>query len=105
MTDSSKGEDVKSLIEKLKNIDVARVEEDEGVKGEALALARKITSTLEGPINRATDLVFRVCCTTSLYDLCWRLMRLTALHFDCGAYCCGLGFVQTSRVWFRYGHF
>jgi hypothetical protein len=57
--------DVKNLIERLKNIDVTRVEEDENVKGEALALARKITSTLEGPINRATDLMFRVCATTA----------------------------------------
>jgi hypothetical protein len=57
--------DVKNLIERLKNIDVARMEEDEDVKGEALALARKITSTLEGLINRATDLMFRVCATTA----------------------------------------
>jgi hypothetical protein len=61
MTDTGQGEDIQSLITRLKNIDVARVEQDEAVKGEALALARKITSTLEGPINRATDLVFRVC--------------------------------------------
>jgi hypothetical protein len=61
MTETGQGEDIQSLIARLKDIDVARVEADEGVKGEALALARKITSTLEGPINRATDLVFRVC--------------------------------------------
>jgi hypothetical protein len=82
MSDPSKSKDVKSLIEKLKNIDVARVEEDEGVKGEALALARKITATLEGPINRATDLVFRVCCTTSFWDLCWWLTRTDSLTFQ-----------------------
>jgi hypothetical protein len=71
MSDPSKGEDIKSLIERLKNINVARVEEDEGVKGEALTLARKITATLEDPINRATDLMFRVCCTFSFWGLCW----------------------------------
>jgi hypothetical protein len=70
MTDTGQGEDIQSLITRLKNIDVARVEGDEDVKSEALALARKITSTLEGPINRATDLVFRV--GTSLSSVsCW----------------------------------
>jgi hypothetical protein len=70
MTDTGQGEDIQSLIARLKNIDVARVERDEDVKGEALALARKITSTLEGPINRATDLVFRVCTSLPLAS-CW----------------------------------
>lgn len=53
-------DDLQSLITKLKNIDVAQVAEDEAVKSEALRLARKVTATLEGPVNRATDLVFRV---------------------------------------------
>lgn len=62
MTDSNAvpGDDLQSLITKLKNIDVAQVAEDEAVKSEALRLARKVTATLESPINRATDLVFRV---------------------------------------------
>jgi hypothetical protein len=66
-TSTSEGEDIQSLIARLQNINVARVEGDEHVKGEALALARKIRSTLEGPINRATDLVFKVC-TLQTYE-------------------------------------
>jgi hypothetical protein len=72
--------DIKNLIERLKNIDVARVEEDEDVKGEALALARKITSTLEGPINRATDLMFRVC-ATSAFRILLATYKISSLTF------------------------
>jgi len=54
------GDDLQGLITRLKTIDVTRIEEDESVKRDALALARKVTATLEGPVNRATDLIFRV---------------------------------------------
>jgi hypothetical protein len=73
-TSTSQQEDIQGLIGRLQNIDVARVKVDEGVKGEALALARKITSTLEGPINRATDLVFSVGIIQHSKS-CWRLTK------------------------------
>lgn len=59
-TNATAEDNLEALIAKLKSIDVSRVNEDEAAKGEALKLARKITATLEGPINRATDLVFKV---------------------------------------------
>jgi hypothetical protein len=73
-TSTSQQEDIQGLIARLQNIDVARVKVDEGVKGEALALARKITSTLEDPINRATDLVFSVSIIQHSKS-CWRLTK------------------------------
>lgn len=49
-----------SILSKLQGIKIREIENDEVVKNETLALARKLTATLEGPVNRATDLVFRV---------------------------------------------
>lgn len=57
----SQGENIQSLITKLKSLDVSRVAVDEAAKIEALSLAKKVTATLEDPINRATDLMFSVC--------------------------------------------
>jgi hypothetical protein len=51
---------VPALLSRLREIDHTRVEHDQNVKDEALLLSRKLTASLEGPVNRATDLVFRV---------------------------------------------
>jgi hypothetical protein len=48
-----------SLVMKLQQIDVGQLSKDESVKLEALELSRKVTATIEGPVNRATDLAFR----------------------------------------------
>jgi hypothetical protein len=60
-TQLKKDKDLKSLVEGLRNIDLDMLQDDPGLKHEALTLARKITGILEGPVNRATDLVFKVC--------------------------------------------
>jgi hypothetical protein len=82
-TNTMPEEDLQSLITKFKSLDVARLAEDEALKSEALRLARKVTATLEGPVNRATDLVFRVyilqnflqrCATHGSYSLLYRLL-------------------------------
>jgi hypothetical protein len=59
-TDPTHVDNIQSLITKLKNIDVSRIGEDEAAKVEALNVAKKVTATLENPINRATDLMFTV---------------------------------------------
>jgi hypothetical protein len=63
MTDTQlqKDEELKSLVEGLRNIDLDTLQDDPGLKHEALTLARKITGILDGPVNRATDLAFKVC--------------------------------------------
>jgi len=53
-------DDIRTLLSKLQNIDITQIEADESAKIRVLSLIRKITANLEGPINRATDLVFRV---------------------------------------------
>ncbi|KAJ4359631.1 uncharacterized protein N0V89_000186 [Didymosphaeria variabile] len=56
---AAESDDVRSLVSKLQAIDSSKVLEDEAVKNETLTLARKLVAALEGPVNRATDLVFR----------------------------------------------
>jgi hypothetical protein len=60
-TQPQQGKEWKNLVEGLRNIDLDALQGDPGLKHEALTLARKITGILEGPVNRATDLVFKVC--------------------------------------------
>jgi hypothetical protein len=55
-----KNDDTLALLSKLQAIDLAKIENDKTVRAETLALARKLSASLEEPINRATDLAFRV---------------------------------------------
>lgn len=59
-TQSSHRQDVQSLFSRLQEIDSSTVLRDETVKGEVLNLARELAATLQGPVNRATDLAFSV---------------------------------------------
>ena len=60
-TQPQQAKEWRNLVEGLRNIDLDALQDDPGLKHEALTLARKITGILEGPVNRATDLVFKVC--------------------------------------------
>jgi hypothetical protein len=53
--------DLSRIVEGIKSIDLENVEKDKHVKEELLALSQKLTSQLEGPLNRALDLIWRVC--------------------------------------------
>lgn len=53
-------DDAHSLVSKLQAMDGSKILKDEAVRNETLSLARKLVATLEGPVNRATDLAFRV---------------------------------------------
>jgi hypothetical protein len=57
---AAEGDDVHSLVSKLREIDTSQILKDEAVKGETFTLARKLAAALEGLVNRAIDLVFRV---------------------------------------------
>lgn len=59
-TSNVQRDDLRGLILQLKSLDVDQIEEDAGAKNDALALAKKVTASLEDPVNKATDLVFRV---------------------------------------------
>lgn len=48
------------LLGKIRNVDVDSVSNDPVAQADLLKLARKLTAVLEGPVNRATDLVFKV---------------------------------------------
>jgi hypothetical protein len=63
MTDKEveQNQELKILVDRLHSIDLDALSDNPDLKREALSLARKITGTLEGPVNRATDLVFKVC--------------------------------------------
>ncbi|KAF2658527.1 sterigmatocystin 8-O-methyltransferase [Lophiostoma macrostomum CBS 122681] len=47
------------LLSRLQRIDHTKLELDQNVRNDALLLSKKLTASLEGPVNRATDLVFR----------------------------------------------
>lgn len=57
---TAEGADVHSLVTNLQAIHKSQILKDEAVKIETLTLARKLVAALEGPVNRATDLVFKV---------------------------------------------
>lgn len=48
------------LVGKIRDVDVNGVSNDPVAQADLLKLARKLTAVLEGPVNRATDLVFKV---------------------------------------------
>ena len=48
------------IITRIQSVDVEKAADDAAARAELLLLARKLTDALEGPINRATDLVFKV---------------------------------------------
>jgi hypothetical protein len=59
-TNTMPEDELQSLVKKLNSFDFTRVAADGAEKSDALRLARKVTAILEGPVNRATDLAFRV---------------------------------------------
>jgi hypothetical protein len=59
-TNTRPEDELQSLVKKLNNVDFTRIAEDGAEKSDALRLARKVTAILEGSVNRATDLAFRV---------------------------------------------
>ena len=48
------------IIASIQNVDTEKIVHDDIGKTELLKLARKLTAVLEGPVNKATDLVFKV---------------------------------------------
>ncbi|CAI6261928.1 unnamed protein product [Periconia digitata] len=48
-----------NLMSKIQGVDVAQLPQDQGAQAELLRLTREVTTILEGPVNRATDLVFK----------------------------------------------
>jgi hypothetical protein len=43
----------------IQDVDIEQLVDDKALQAETLSHARKLTSILEGPVNRATDLVFK----------------------------------------------
>lgn len=101
---TQRGDDLRSLIKKLQNVDVESVNENEALKIETLDLARKITAALEGPVNRATDLMYRV---RILSGVSRKVKAYTskALCNNSGPYRSGPGPLQTHWISFRCNYF
>ncbi|KAF1962612.1 sterigmatocystin 8-O-methyltransferase [Byssothecium circinans] len=51
--------DVSHILTHIQSVDVEQLSHDAVARAYLLQLARKLTSVLEGPVNRATDLVFK----------------------------------------------
>ncbi|KAF2702772.1 sterigmatocystin 8-O-methyltransferase [Pleomassaria siparia CBS 279.74] len=51
--------ELSDVIARIQSVDVDQISHDPEAKADLLLLARKLTASLEGSVNRATDLVFR----------------------------------------------
>jgi hypothetical protein len=57
---SAQGGPLAAVLGAIQNVDIEQLMDDQALQAETLSLARKLTSMLEGSVNRATDLVFKV---------------------------------------------
>jgi hypothetical protein len=48
------------IIKTIQSVNVENITQDVTAKAELLTLSKNLTAVLEGPLNRATDLVFKV---------------------------------------------
>lgn len=53
-------EQLSDIVKRIQGINVDTLSHDQHAQSDLLQLARKLTVVLEGPVNRATDLVFKV---------------------------------------------
>lgn len=60
LKNSSEGDRAAALVAELGQITSDSINNDEEARHTALELSKKLTATLEGPVNRATELVFKV---------------------------------------------
>jgi hypothetical protein len=52
--------ELSDIVTRIQGIDVDKISNDSVARADLLHLANKLTVALEGPINRATDLAFKV---------------------------------------------
>jgi hypothetical protein len=52
--------ELSNVLTDIQTFSVDRVLEDASARADLIYLAQRLTTVLEGPVNRATDLVFKV---------------------------------------------
>jgi hypothetical protein len=54
------GGEITRIVARIQDLKVDKIADDLDARLELLRLSRKLTAVLEGPVDRATDLVFKV---------------------------------------------
>jgi hypothetical protein len=62
-------DEITRIIARIQDLKVDRIADDHEARLELLHLSRRLTAVLEGPVNRATDLVFKVSHTVWLFKV------------------------------------